>query len=189
MTSYRVVYGDNIWKIALKHNIGVGELLDANQYIKNPDSLAIGQIINIPAINNNIVTTTNNKNRELETEVVRLVNVERSKVGIPSLKENGELSLIARDKSQDFINKNYFAHNSPTYGTPFEMLRTYGIKFTEAGENIAKGQKSAVEVMDSWMNSPGHRENILNPNFNKLGVGVVEDNKGVLYWTQIFIKD
>ncbi|MDD2392171.1 MAG: CAP domain-containing protein, partial [Bacilli bacterium] len=88
-----------------------------------------------------------------------------------------------------FINNNYFGHNSPTYGSPFEMLRTFGVEFTTAGENIASGQRTAAEVMNSWMNSTEHRANILNPTYNQIGVGAVKDDNGNTFWTQLFIRN
>ncbi|MDD2377223.1 MAG: CAP domain-containing protein, partial [Bacilli bacterium] len=126
--------------------------------------------------------------RALETEVIRLVNAERSRAGQPTLTENNEVSRVARTKSQDFINNNYFSHNSPTYGSPFEMLRSFGVSYTAAAENIARGQRTAEEVMNTWMNSSGHRANILNSTYNQIGVGVARDNNGTLYWTQMFIR-
>jgi uncharacterized protein YkwD len=68
-----------------------------------------------------------------------------------------------------YIN-NYFDHNSPTYGSPFDMMSAYGVSYSWAGENIAKGQRTPQEVMNAWMNSPGHRANILNSHYNKIGV-------------------
>jgi len=126
--------------------------------------------------------------RAFEREVIRLVNVERAKVGLKPLSENVKLSKVARIKSQDMINKKYFSHYSPTYGSPFDMMKKFGIRFTAAGENIAMGQKTPMEVMNAWMNSAGHRRNILNPNFTQIGVGVAKDSKGRLYWTQMFIR-
>ncbi len=86
------------------------------------------------------------------------------------------------------IDKNYFDHNSPTYGSPFDMMKSFNIDYSAAGENIAKGQRSAQEVVTGWMNSQGHRENILNSNYNQIGVGCVADSNGTLYWTQMFIR-
>ncbi|CCJ34529.1 Transporter [Caloramator australicus RC3] len=126
--------------------------------------------------------------RTFEREVIRLVNVERAKVGLKPLSENVKLSKVARIKSQDMINKKYFSHYSPTYGSPFDMMKKFGIRFRAAGENIAMGQKTPKEVMNAWMNSAGHRRNILNPNFTQIGVGVAKDSKGRLYWTQMFIR-
>ncbi len=77
---------------------------------------------------------------------------------------------MAMDKAKDMYNRNYFDHVSPTYGSPFDMMKSYNIPFSYAGENIAKGQRTPQEVMTAWMNSQGHRENILNPNFKKIGV-------------------
>ncbi|MGF7015428.1 uncharacterized protein YkwD [Ornithinibacillus bavariensis] len=78
---------------------------------------------------------------------------------------------MAEKKAMDMVNSNYFSHNSPNYGSPFDMMKTFGISYRTAGENIAKGQKSPQEVMNAWMNSSGHRANILNPNFDSIGVG------------------
>ena len=126
-----------------------------------------------------------NGNLSIEREVARLVNIERQKAGLAPLTFSEEISKVARIKSQDMADKNYFSHTSPTYGDPFEMMRTFGIKYGYAGENIAKGYRSATSVMNGWMNSSGHRANILNRNFNKIGVGYVEAN-GTTYWTQMF---
>ena len=80
--------------------------------------------------------------------------------------------------------KNYFSHTSPTYGSPFDMMKAYGVSYKAAGENIAMGQRSPQEVVQAWMNSQGHRENIMNPNFTHIGVGHVTTGN---YWTQMFI--
>ena len=80
--------------------------------------------------------------------------------------------------------KNYFSHTSPTYGSPFDMMKAYGISYKSAGENIAMGQRSPEEVVQAWMNSQGHRENIMNANFTHIGVGHVTTGN---YWTQMFI--
>lgn len=122
---------------------------------------------------------------QIETEVVRLVNVERQKEGLSPLTTSSEFSNVARKKSEDMAIKGYFSHTSPTYGSPFDMMKTFGIKYNTAGENIAKGQISAESVMKAWMNSSGHRDNIMNPSFNKIGVGMYEKN-GTKYWTQMF---
>ncbi|WP_368491086.1 CAP domain-containing protein [Clostridium sp. BJN0013] len=121
-------------------------------------------------------------------EVIRLVNVERSKNGLSPLNANAELSKVATAKAQDMIDNSYFSHTSPTYGSPFDMMKKFGISYTAAGENIAYGQKNAAEVMNSWMNSPGHRANILNSNFTEIGVGVAKDKNGTPYWVQMFIN-
>lgn len=183
MTTYKVVSGDTLWKIASKCGIKLSDLLAANPQITNSTLIFPGQIINIPS-----TTSAPNDLKTLEAEVIRLVNVERAKVGRPKLTENSELSHVARIKSNDFIKNNYFSHTSPTYGTPFDMLKSFGITFTAAAENIASGQRSASEVMNSWMNSSGHRANILSSTYNQIGVGVAKNNNGNLYWTQMFIK-
>ncbi|WP_077296317.1 CAP domain-containing protein [Virgibacillus pantothenticus] len=121
---------------------------------------------------------------QFEQEVVDLTNRERAKQGLPALKVDTELSKVAREKSRDMATNGYFAHNSPTYGSPFDMMKKYGISYSTAGENIAKGQRSPQEVVNAWMNSQGHRENIMNAKFTHIGVGYVQQGN---HWTQQFI--
>ncbi|OAA86904.1 SafA/ExsA family spore coat assembly protein [Clostridium ljungdahlii] len=177
-STYTVVSGDTMWKIAVKNQVGISELISANPQIANPAMIIPGQKISIP----NIDVKT------MENQVVQLVNQARVNSGLQPFTANWELSRVARYKSQDMANKGYFDHTSPTYGSPFTMMQNFGIKFTAAGENIAMGQRTAQDVMNSWMNSPGHRANILNPSFNQIGVGLAKSSNGTCYWTQQFIK-
>lgn len=186
-STYTVIKGDTMWGISQKYGVDLNELIKNNPQITNPSLIYPGQMINLPVDATPTTPTTNNL-KEMESEVIRLVNNERERMGISPLRENSELSRVARIKSEDFINNNYFTHNSPIYGTPFEMLNNFKIPFTAAAENIASGQKTPTEVMQTWMNSPGHRSNILNETFNQIGVGVARDNSGTLYWTQLFIR-
>ncbi|GAB3805549.1 CAP domain-containing protein [Virgibacillus kimchii] len=121
---------------------------------------------------------------QFEQEVVDLTNAERSKHGLSPLQADVELSKVAREKSRDMAANNYFDHNSPTYGSPFDMMQQFDVNYRTAGENIAKGQRSPQEVVDAWMNSEGHRANILNGDFTHIGVGYVEQGN---HWTQMFI--
>ena len=120
-----------------------------------------------------------------EAEVVRLVNIERQKAGLKPLKASAELSNVARLKSKDMADKNYFSHTSPTYGSPFDMMKQFGISYRTAGENIAKGYLNPASVMNGWMNSSGHRANILNSSFGTIGVGAYKVGN-TIYWTQMF---
>jgi uncharacterized YkwD family protein len=118
------------------------------------------------------------------TQVVTLVNQERSKAGLSPLKSNNAtLTRMALDKAKDMYSKGYFDHNSPTYGSPFDMMKQYGISFSYAGENIAKGQPTPQQVMTDWMNSAGHRANILNTNYTTIGVAYYNGE-----WVQEFIS-
>ncbi|UOO38725.1 SafA/ExsA family spore coat assembly protein [Oscillospiraceae bacterium CM] len=177
--TYTVVPGDTMWKIAVRYQIGVSELIAANPQIKNPALIYVGEKIYIPSIDDV---------KALEQQVIDLVNRNRVSAGLAPLAANWELSRVARYKSQDMINKGYFGHTSPTYGSPFKMMEDFGIHFTAAGENIAYGQRSPQEVMNAWMNSPGHRANIMSPIYNQIGVGVAKASNGTFYWTQEFIK-
>jgi uncharacterized YkwD family protein len=118
------------------------------------------------------------------SEVVTLVNKERANAGLKPLTVHAKLTTVALDKAKDMSDNNYFSHTSPTHGSPFDMMKAYGISYGYAGENIAKGQRTPQEVMNSWMNSQGHRENILSPNFTKIGVGYYNG-----YWVQEFISE
>ncbi len=178
-TTYTVKSGDSIWKIAVKYETGVSEILAKNPQVKNPSLIYPGQKLTIP---------DQSSVKALEAEVIRLVNIERSKKGLQTLKADWEISRVARYKSQDMINKKYFSHTSPTYGSPFKMLETFGIRFSSAGENIAYGQQTPAAVMNSWMNSSGHRANILSPSYTHIGVGLAKSSSGVYYWTQMFTK-
>ena len=119
-----------------------------------------------------------------EARVVELTNAERRKNGLRDLQVDNSLANVAQAKSNDMLSKNYFSHTSPTYGSPFDMMRSFGISYSYAGENIAKGQRSADEVVTAWMNSPGHRANILNGNYTHIGIGHTSSQD---YWTQMFI--
>lgn len=131
-------------------------------------------------------TTVSSSNLTYEQKVVELVNVERQKAGLPTLKMDSAISNVARAKSKDMAVNNYFAHQSPTYGSAGDMLRQFGISWSAWGENIASGQRTPEIVVNAWMNSPGHRANILSNNFSKIGVGYVTNSNGTPYWTQIF---
>lgn len=124
----------------------------------------------------------------IEQEVVRLVNDERVQRGLKPLQMDAALSSVARDKSKDMRDRNYFSHTSPTYGSPFDMMKTYGISYRAAGENIAAGQTTAEQVVKGWMNSKGHRENILSPQYTTIGVGYAKGGAYGHYWTQMFIS-
>jgi len=123
-----------------------------------------------------------------EQQVVDLVNKERAAVGLPALKVNTKLSGVAEKKAEDMRDGNYFSHTSPTYGSPFDMMKQFGISYSSAGENIAKGQRTPADVMNGWMNSPGHKANILNSSYTEIGVGYVTDSNGNTYWVQHFIR-
>ncbi|UHA72700.1 CAP domain-containing protein [Paenibacillus sp. 481] len=126
----------------------------------------------------------NNENQDKNNfaqQVINLVNQERSKAGLQPLKADSQLNDVAMVKAKDMHSKNYFSHTSPTYGSPFDMMKQFGVKYNTAGENIAKGQQSPAQVMKDWMNSPGHRENIMKGQYSSIGVAYYN---GV--WVQLF---
>lgn len=174
--SHTVASGDSMWKIAVKYEVGLSEIISANPQIKNPALIYPGQTITIPTIDQTVL--------EFEKEVIRLVNEKRASQGLPALKTNWELSRVARYKSWDMRDKKYFSHTSPTYGSPFNMMKSFGISYSSAGENIAMGYTTPAGVVEGWWNSPGHKANILGASFTQTGVGFVAQGN---YWTQMFI--
>ncbi|QOR68920.1 hypothetical protein IM538_12700 [Cytobacillus suaedae] len=121
---------------------------------------------------------------QAEQKVIDLTNAERRKAGLPDLKADTSLSNVAREKSNDMQKNNYFSHTSPTYGSPFDMMRDFGVSYKTAGENIAQGQQTPEQVVQAWMNSEGHRKNILSKDFTHIGVGYQQSGH---HWTQMFI--
>ena len=121
-----------------------------------------------------------------EQETFNLINKQRQQNGLSALKIDWEVQRVARIKAQDMVNNNYFSHTSPTYGSPFDMLKSFGITYRTAGENIA-GNSSNSSAVEAWMNSSGHRANILNSSFNYTGLGVVNGSKYGKIYVQMFI--
>ena len=139
---------------------------------------------NLPLPDDDTIPEQDTGIHRFESEVVRLVNEIRAQNGLSALTHDSELSKVARIKSQDMKDKNYFSHNSPNYGSPFDMMKTFGISYRSAAENIAKGQTSPEAVVNAWMNSAGHRKNILGASYTHIGVGYVANGN---YWTQMFV--
>ena len=130
-------------------------------------------------------TETSNMNSD-EKEVFDLINKQRTNNGLAALKNGSEGQRFARIKAQDMVDNNYFSHTSPTYGSPFDMLKSFKISYKTAGENIA-GNSSNSSAVTAWMNSSGHKANILNSNFNYTGIGVVSSPKYGKMYVQLFI--
>lgn len=130
-------------------------------------------------------TETSNMNSD-EKEVFDLINKQRTNNGLAVLKNDSEVQRVARIKAQDMVDNNYFSHTSPTYGSPFDMLKSFKISYKTAGENIA-GNSSNSSAVTAWMNSSGHKANILNSNFNYTGIGVVSSPKYGKMYVQLFI--
>ena len=130
-------------------------------------------------------TETSNMNSD-EKEVFDLINKQRTDNGLAALKNDSEVQRVARIKAQDMVDNNYFSHTSPTYGSPFDMLKSFKISYKTAGENIA-GNSSNSSAVTAWMNSSGHKANILNSNFNYTGIGVVSSPKYGKMYVQLFI--
>jgi uncharacterized YkwD family protein len=121
-----------------------------------------------------------------EQKMVDSVNKERLAQGLNPLQVDLRLVKVARMKSQDMIDKNYFDHTSPTYGSPFDMMKNNGITYNYAGENLA-GAPTVDSAHTNLMNSPGHRANILDVNYTKIGIGIIDGGPYGKMFTQEFI--
>ena len=145
-----------------------------------------GNISNTNKNNQSSEKTTNVSLTSDEQEVFNLINQQRINNGLSALKIDAELQRVARIKAKDMVDSNYFSHTSPTYGSPFDMMKSFKISYKTAGENIA-GNSSNSSAVTAWMNSPGHKANILNGNFNYTGIGVVSGSKYGKIYVQMFI--
>jgi len=121
-----------------------------------------------------------------EDDILNRINAERKKAGLPALIMDKDLQKVAKVKAQDMVKNNYFSHTSPTYGSPFDMMKSYGITYKVAGENIA-GNSTNAGAVSAWMASSGHKENILNNAYNYTGIGVVSSQKYGKIYVQMFV--
>ncbi len=193
--------GDSMWRIAKRYKVPFAKVLILNKHFKNQHLIHPRDEVELPDGSTGTSTDQSgtgdsdaqqSEGRQAETTqakaVLDLVNQERAKAGVPALTLSTKLTDIANTKAKDMSDKNYFSHDSPTYGSPFDMLKQFGVSYTYAGENIAAGQKTAEEVMNSWMNSSGHKANILNKNYTQLGVGFYRGGQYGTEWVQLFIR-
>lgn len=196
--------GDSLWHLSKVYKIPFEKMLELNRHLKNPHLIYPLDKIEFPDNGEHGTGTGTNQNSASDNiqhgndqatdhettsqaeAVLKLVNEERAKQNLKPLTLSSKLTDIATMKSKDMADKGYFDHTSPTYGTPFQMLQKYGVTYKSAGENIAAGQKTPEEVMNAWMNSSGHRANILNASYTEIGVGYYQGGSYGVYWTQLF---
>ena len=179
----RVFAGVGNWYIVQVEGDYVGAV--SKKYIKPIYPKASGTNSN----NSNNNSSNNELNNSLsadEKEVFDLINTQRKNNGLSALKVDSEVQKVARIKAQDMVDNNYFSHTSPTYGSPFDMLKSFKVSYNTAGENIA-GNSSNSSAVTAWMNSSGHKANILNSSFNYTGIGVVNGSKYGKIYVQMFI--
>jgi len=174
--THTVVPGDTMWQLAVRYHVGLTEIIGANPHIADPHWIYPGDVLTIPL--------PDAASSAYAAEVIRLVNAERRRYGLSPLTENWELSRVAQYKAADMRSRGYFSHTSPAYGSPFQMMNAFGISYRTAGENIAMGYASPDAVMKGWMNSSGHRANILNASFKEIGIAYLPEGN---YWVQMFI--
>jgi len=126
-----------------------------------------------------------------ESDILAGVNAQRAAAGMAPLQLDSNLVMVARERSNDMVQRGYFGHVSPTGDTAFSLMDRYGIPYGWAGENLARNNYSddetvAVSLRD-WMASQGHRDNILGPHYQTIGVGAAEDGAGMKYFTLVFV--
>jgi uncharacterized protein YkwD len=132
--------------------------------------------------------STVSTNTGYTSQVLALTNSQRAKAGCKALSVSSKLTKAAQSHSADMAAKNYFSHDSQDGRSPFDRMKDAGYSFSAAAENIAMGQQTPADVMTAWMNSPGHKANILNCTYTQLGVGYAVSKSGSPYWTQDFGK-
>ncbi|ACV64239.1 SCP-like extracellular [Desulfofarcimen acetoxidans DSM 771] len=195
---YTVKSGDTLYIIAKKLGTTVNKLVSINNL--KTYSLNVGQVLYVPAgaanqavqvpsqaqpaAPTNTTATVNGMTAD-EQQMLSLVNQERAKAGLKALQADMNIVKVARLKAKDMINLNYFDHNSPTYGSPFDMMKQFGISYGYAGENLA-GASTVQSAHTNLMNSSGHRANILGANYNKVGIGIVDGGKYGKMFVQMF---
>lgn len=185
--THTVAGNDTMWLISKKYGVSLSSLIKANPQVANPNVIWSGMKLNIPGSTSTTVAAkpaVSATQSTFASQVVNIVNQERTKAGLKPLTSNSALTAMALDKAKDMYNNGYFDHTSPTYGSPFDMMSSYGIRYSYAGENIAKGQQTPEAVMTAWMNSAGHRQNIMSPNFTQIGVAYYNGE-----WVQEFISN
>jgi uncharacterized protein YkwD len=117
-------------------------------------------------------------------EAFRLTNAERQNAGLTPFSHASSLATVAKARAKETIV--LFSHKRPDGQSCFTLYDDYGVVYTRAAENIAFGQSTPSDVVSSWMKSPSHKANILNPNLNLIGIGIAIDKNGLLYWVQSF---
>ena len=180
----RVFAGVGEWYIVQVEGDYVGAV--SKKYVKAVNSSTSSGNTSTGTNTGTSTGTTNSTLTADEQETFNLINKQRTNNGLQALKIDNEVQTVARVKAQDMVNNNYFSHNSPTYGSPFDMLKSFKVSYKTAGENIA-GNSSNSAAVTAWMNSSGHKANILNSSFNYTGIGVVKSNKYGKVYVQIFI--
>lgn len=175
---YTVEPGDSMWKISQNSGITLKEMIRANPQVEDPNLIYPDEVLEVPSGESAEYAD------ETAAQMLALVNACRAENGLAPLVLSDRLSAVASAKADDMATNGYFSHTSPTYGTPSQMLKDFGISYGYMGENIAKGYTDAASTVSAWMNSAGHRANILGTEFTSLGVGY---NAQSNIWVQIFV--
>lgn len=128
------------------------------------------------------------KGAEYQDVILKIINESRVENGMKPLRVNEKLNDIAIVKAKDMAEEGNLSHTSKKYGITFNLIKEEGIKYSAAAENIARGHDTPEFVAHRWLKSKGHRENILNSEYEETGIGLAQDRDGKNYWVQLFIK-
>lgn len=182
----RVLAGIGTWYVIQTDGDYIGAV--SKKYIKAiyPSSSGSNGVSNQGSNTSGGNTIASNNMNQDEQEIFNLINKQRTNNGLTPLKIDEEVQKVARIKAEDMVTNNYFSHQSPTYGSPFDMLKSFKIPYKSAGENIA-ANSSNTGAVNAWMNSSGHRANILSSNYNYTGIGVVSSPRYGKIYVQQFI--
>ena len=182
----RVLAGIGTWYVIQTDGDYIGAV--SKKYIKAiyPSSSGSNGVSNQGSNTSGGNTIASNNMNQDEQEIFNLINKQRTNNGLTPLKIDEEVQKVARIKAEDMVTNNYFSHQSPTYGSPFDMLKSFKISYKSAGENIA-ANSSNTGAVNAWMNSSGHRANILSSNYNYTGIGVVSSPRYGKIYVQQFI--
>ena len=182
----RVLAGIGTWYVIQTDGDYIGAV--SKKYIKAiyPSSSGSNGVSNQGSNTSGGNTIASNNMNQDEQEVFNLINKQRTNNGLTALKIDNEVQKVAKIKAEDMVTNNYFSHQSPTYGSPFDMLKSFKISYRSAGENIAANSSNSGAV-NAWMNSSGHRANILSSNYNYTGIGVVSSPRYGKIYVQQFI--
>ncbi len=175
---YTVQDGDTLWKVAVKLKVGLKELMKLNPHIADPDVLRVGEKLIIPP--------RDEESDKLEMTLAKLINDFRVLNGVEPIHINWQLARLARIKAEDMNETAHYSRTSLTYGTTFDMMKLFKIPAQSAAENIAYGYMNADEVMKAWLQFDEEFQNILNPRYTDMGVGVARGKE--FTWSVLFVE-
>ncbi len=164
--------------------------LNTSETVDTDSSQEDTENINVQTTTEEVIAEEFANSEELtedEQEFLDLINANREANGLQALEIDSEVQNVARLKAEDLVQNNYFAHNSETYGDIQNMLTTFGVSYSSAGENIA-GNSSLSKAVEAWMNSENHKVNILSESYNYTGIAIAESETYGKIFVEVFVR-